>query len=98
MSTVNAVRRAILVAFVGATLWVVAPVIIYQPPQPATSRTDWGKYFGVTPQPNEWTGAWGRDYSDGSRMAFARALRPEIVVVTFAAIAWVFAGLVKPRA
>jgi hypothetical protein len=65
-------RAAILVAFVGATVWVFVPLLPLLTERP-------GLY-------DDYVAPW------------SLIVRSEIAIVTIAAVAWVLAGLVKPKA
>lgn len=81
----NPMRVAILVAFVGATFWVFAPLLNIGHIQPG--GVDWWR----------WGGGVGPPPSAPRRDLELSDVRAEVIAVSVAGVAWVLAGMVKPK-
>jgi hypothetical protein len=84
--TVSTIRRSILVAFVGASCWVFAPLVVAgsftsNPHAVAILLLRIGELASAA--------AWDA--------LVVRSVQNEIAVVTLAAVAWVLAGMVKSK-
>jgi hypothetical protein len=95
----NPLRVAILIAFVGATFWVFAPLLNIgsaAPSSPAPTHTSDYDQFLPKRAP---AGTYVSPYTsaDLGRHLELRDVRSEAVVVTISGIAWVLAGMVRSK-
>jgi hypothetical protein len=95
----NPLRVAVLVAFVGATFWVFAPLLNIgsTPPSPPapTHTSDYDQFLPKRAPAGTYVSPYTS--ADLRRHLQLRDVRSEAVVVTITGIVWVLAGMVKSK-